>query len=83
MPRNARNSGGIDISLEDDTAPRRAPVSRDGTGTGIDIPLDGLHTPRSGNCGAGGITDAELDIVNRHHAEFKELHRRAREQNRG
>ena len=76
-----QNSASIDISLDGvggNSMGGRAPA---GGGSPIDIPLDGPRTPRGGTLGAGNITDAELEIVNRHHAEIMELHRRAREQN--
>lgn len=40
-----------------------------------------LGVPAGGKTGFGAdrITDAELELVNRHHAEVKELHRRARQ----
>ncbi|MGN0976147.1 MAG: hypothetical protein ACI4OL_09090 [Gemmiger sp.] len=47
----------------------------------IDVPLTGPKRPGSGfNLGAQKIRDEDLEIVNRHHREVKELHRRAREQ---
>ena len=56
----------IDISL-DGVGEKRRPSRK------IDIPLD---------CdkGAAGITDKEFEFVNRHHEEYKEMRRRAREQ---
>lgn len=39
----------------------------------IDIPLDGEDSSAS-------ITDKEFEFVNRHHEEYKEMRRRAREQ---
>ena len=42
----------------------------------IDIPLDGEKKRRP----TQDITMAELEFVNRHHEEYKELRRRAREQ---
>lgn len=55
-------------------------ISLDGVGetprpsrSNIDIPLDGDN-------GAAGITDKEFEFVNRHHEEYKEMRRRAREQ---
>ncbi|MDD4850404.1 MAG: hypothetical protein PHO10_06855 [Gemmiger sp.] len=83
MPNN--NKATIDIPLDGvgENAPRRAPATGRGVaGAGIDIPLDGLRPQKGANLGAGSIVDAELEIVNRHHAEVKELHRRAREQKR-
>lgn len=44
----------------------------------IDIPLDGERPGRTGQS-AQSISELELEIVNRHHAEVKEMHRRARE----
>lgn len=57
----------------------------------IDIPLDGvgknnrpsrrtIDIPLDGGKGADGINDKEYEFVNRHHEEYKELRRRAREQ---
>ena len=43
----------------------------------IDIPLD-RGRPRPG--GAAGISDKELEFVNRHHEEYKQQRRRARQQ---
>lgn len=56
----------IDISL--DGVGEKRPTARN-----IDIPLDGDN-------GAAGITDKEFEFVNRHHEEYKEMRRRAREQ---
>ena len=42
----------------------------------IDIPLDGEKKRSS----VSDITMKELEFVNRHHEEYKELRRRAREQ---
>ena len=62
----AKRQPNIDISLEG--VGRRAPRP-----SGIDIPLS---APR----GSGNILDPKLeDMVNRHHQEVKELHRRARQ----
>ena len=44
--------------------------------TSIDIPLDGEGPRRP----AADITMKELEFVNRHHEEYKEMRRRAREQ---
>ncbi len=44
----------------------------------IDIPLDGEKPGRTGQT-SQDISKLELEIVNRHHAEVKEMHRRARE----
>ena len=64
MPDNRRPD--IDISLEG--VDRREPRS-----SRIDIPLS---SPRA----SGGLADPKLeDMVNRHHQEIKELHRRARQ----
>ena len=57
----------IDISL-DGVGENNRPSRRT-----IDIPLDGGK-------GADGINDKEYEFVNRHHEEYKELRRRAREQ---
>ena len=57
----------IDISLDGVGEQRRSSHSS------IDIPLDG-------DKGAAGITDKEFEFVNRHHEEYKEMRRRAREQ---
>ena len=57
----------IDISLEGVGEAPRARRSR------IDIPLE---ADRDGM----GITAKELEFFNRHHEEYKELRRRAREQ---
>lgn len=57
----------IDISL-DGVGENKRPTRR-----GIDIPLDGGR-------GADGINDKEYEFVNRHHEEYKEMRRRAREQ---
>ncbi|MEE0800156.1 MAG: hypothetical protein U0L91_02625 [Gemmiger sp.] len=64
----------IDISL--DGVGKTTPSDR--RNSRIDIPLD--HAPaHRPNLGAGRILDTELEIVNRHHAEVKEMHRRARQ----
>ncbi|MBM6899077.1 hypothetical protein H6B10_05065 [Gemmiger formicilis] len=57
----------IDISL-DGVGENKRPTRRN-----IDIPLDGGR-------GADGINDKEYEFVNRHHEEYKEMRRRAREQ---
>lgn len=57
----------IDISL-DGVGENKRPTHRS-----IDIPLDGGR-------GADGINDKEYEFVNRHHEEYKEMRRRAREQ---
>lgn len=61
-------------------ANRSIDISLDGVGENkrqtrrsIDIPLDGGR-------GADGINDKEYEFVNRHHEEYKEMRRRAREQ---
>lgn len=61
-------------------AKRSIDISLDGVGENsrsarrsIDIPLDG-------GMGADGINDREYEFVNRHHEEYKEMRRRAREQ---
>lgn len=61
----------IDISL--DGVGETRPVAKKSS---IDIPLDGEKKRRP----AQDITMAELEFVNRHHEEYKELRRRAREQ---
>lgn len=64
MPAKRRPE--IDISLE-------GVGRRETRSSTIDIPL-------SSPCGSGGILDPKLeDMVNRHHQEIKELHRRARQ----
>ena len=56
----------------------------------IDIPLDGvgeapkpsrgrIDIPLDGETGAA-ITNKEFEFVNRHHEEYKEMRRRAREE---
>lgn len=57
----------IDISL-DGVGENKRPTRRS-----IDIPLDGGR-------GADGINDKEYEFVNRHHEEYMEMRRRAREQ---
>lgn len=56
----------------------------------IDIPLNGvgekprpssrIDIPLDGEDGSASITDKEFEFVNRHHEEYKEMRRRAREQ---
>ncbi len=83
MPNEKKANVNIDIPLDGVGETPRNPASRRGAGGScIDIPLDGEET-RPGGAGAGGITRTELEIVNRHHAEIKELHRRAREEGNG
>ena len=60
----------IDISL--DGVGESAKTKR----ASIDIPLDGEEPRRP----VTDITMKELEFVNRHHEEYKELRRRAREQ---
>ena len=63
----------IDISLDGvGESARLAKTKR----TSIDIPLDGEEPRRP----VTDITMKELEFVNRHHEEYKELRRRAREQ---
>ena len=62
----------IDIPLDGVGEPHR-PVQKK---SNIDIPLDGEKKPRP----VSDITMKELEFVNRHHEEYKELRRRAREQ---
>lgn len=63
----------IDISLDGvGESARSAKTKR----TSIDIPLDGEEPRRP----VTDITMKELEFVNRHHEEYKELRRRAREQ---
>ena len=64
----------IDIPL-DETEEKTRP-SQERKASRIDIPLDedGKHAEPL------DITMAELEFVNRHHEEYKELRRRAREQ---
>lgn len=57
----------IDISL-DGVGEKHRPAR-----SSIDIPLDSDQ-------GAASITDKEFEFVNRHHEEYKEMRRRAREQ---
>lgn len=68
----------IDIALDDaeeQVRPQGA-TRQGGKASRIDIPLD-----EEGITAAPlDITMAELEFVNRHHEEFKELRRRAREQ---
>lgn len=58
-------------------------ISLDGVGaqqeqrSPIDIPLD-KKPPKAHS--SDDITNAELEFVNRHHEQYKELRRRAREQ---
>lgn len=62
----AKRQPNIDISIEG--VGRRAPRTSD-----IDVPLS---SPKA----SGSIADPKLeDMVNRHHEEIKELHRRARQ----
>lgn len=62
----AKRQPNIDISIEG--MGRRTPRTSD-----IDIPLS---SPQA----SGSIADPKLeDMVNRHHEEIKELHRRARQ----
>ncbi len=60
------------------TGLKKTGTGRQGTRRQIDIPLDNVGRGR-GN-GAQEISDKELDFVNRHHEEYKELRRRARRQ---
>lgn len=63
----------IDISLDGvGESARSAKTKR----TSIDIPLDDEEPRRP----VTDITMRELEFVNRHHEEYKELRRRAREQ---
>lgn len=63
----------IDISLDGvGESARSAKTKR----TSIDIPLDSEEPRRP----VTDITMRELEFVNRHHEEYKELRRRAREQ---
>lgn len=63
----------IDISLDGvGESDRSAKTKR----ASIDIPLDGEEPRRP----VTDITMKELEFVNRHHEEYKELRRRAREQ---
>lgn len=62
----------IDIPLD---GVGQAPVRRQ---TAIDIPLDVKHSAPPPK--PVGVSDPQLEqMVNRHHAEIKELHRRARQ----
>jgi hypothetical protein len=82
-----QNNSNIDISLKGVgvESPRR---------TSIDIPLGnepetaqghGVHKADRGYPGelpgAQNISSSEMEMVNRHHAEVKEQHRRVRQQN--
>ena len=74
MPAPGPAGGGKSV------ATRSFDFSREGGGENkrptrrsIDIPLDGGR-------GADGINDKEYEFVNRHHEEYKEMRRRAREQ---
>lgn len=60
------------------TGLKKTGTGRQSTRRQIDIPLDNVGRGR-GN-GAQEISDKELDFVNRHHEEYKELRRRARRQ---
>ena len=76
------------------SAPQRSPMPAAGNGSRIDIPLDGvgrspatgrrsridipLDDPRSPAEESRRISALELELVNRHHAEVKELYRRAK-----
>lgn len=69
--RSVSPAGGgsrIDISLDGVGGPPRRSRSS------IDIPLD---SPRSPAEESRRISALELELVNRHHAEMKELYRRA------
>lgn len=66
----AGNNSPIDISL-DGVGPSPAAGRR----SRIDIPLD---SPRSPAEESRRISALELELVNRHHAEVKELYRRAK-----
>ena len=63
----------IDIPLDGVGEPARPTA---GKKADIDIPLDGEPKRRT----VSDITMKELEFVNRHHEEYKELRRRAREQ---
>ena len=63
----------IDISLDGVGESARAAKTKRAS---IDIPLDGEKPRRP----VTDITMKELEFVNRHHEEYKELRRRAREQ---
>lgn len=66
------NKPQIDIPL-DETAPRKP-------GPNIDIPLGDTTPPeRQPDPAPGQILHIEMEIVNRHHDEVKEQHRRARQ----
>lgn len=76
------------------SAPRRSTVPAAGSGSRIDISLDGvgrssatgrrgridipLDSPHSPAEESRRISALELELVNRHHAEVKELYRRAK-----
>ena len=63
-------SSRIDISLDGVGGPTITRRSR----SSIDIPLDSPRTPAEES---RRISALELELVNRHHAEMKELYRRA------
>lgn len=65
----------IDIPLDGVGEAHSASTRRQRAHSRIDIPLDGEAA-----CGAPDITDAELAFVNRHHEEYLQMRRRAREQ---
>lgn len=53
-------------------------------GSRIDIPLDGGQPPKpQPDPAPGQILQTEMEIVNRHHEEVREQHRRARVQQEG
>ena len=69
MPSSRGNSR-IDISLDGVGGPTITRRSR----SSIDVPLDSPRTPAEES---RRISALELELVNRHHAEMKELYRRA------
>lgn len=61
-------------------AKSRIDISLDGVGESSRTPRRTIDIPLDGGKGADGINDKEYEFVNRHHEEYKEMRRRAREQ---
>lgn len=61
-------------------AKSRVDISLDGVGESGRTPRRTIDIPLDGGKGADGINDKEYEFVNRHHEEYKEMRRRAREQ---